>query len=184
MSVNAEFHKKLSKIGALADDEQAIDELLEVVEKPEASDEMMEEGDQVPEVINAVTYSDLEYDIKHNEYITNPAQTWDFAKAVTIIFPHSLKGVVNAVKYAEENHLKIRGLGSRHSFSLAPATDDCYIDLSKTYKYSPGAHNQTVYSLDQDSLQQLKEGINEKWSRFLNTSLAISTIMATKKNKL
>jgi hypothetical protein len=162
MSVNAQFYSRLSKIGALADDEQSVEQLLEIVEKPEASDEMMEEGDQVPEVMNVVTHLDSEYDIKQNEFITNPAQTWDFAKAVTIIFPHSLKGVVNAVKYAEENHLKIRGLGSRHSFSLAPATDDCYVDLSKTFKYSPVAHNQTVQYLDQDSLNQLKDGLNKK----------------------
>lgn len=162
MAPTTNFQAKVSEIGAMANDEQAVNQLLDLIEKNTATDLPEEEGDETPEVTGLSTVTELAYDIKHNEFITNPAATWDFAKHVSVIFPHSLKGVVNAVRYAEENNLKIKGLGSRHSFSLAPATDHCYVDLSKTFTYSLPTHNETVHSLDQSSLDLLKDGITKK----------------------
>lgn len=162
MSPTTNLQASLSKIGAMANDEQAVDELVELLATTPAEAPMDEEGDETPEITGLVAFSGEEFDIKHNEFITNPAGTWEFAKPVSMLFPHSLKGVVNAVRYAEENHLKIKGLGSRHSFSLAPATDHCYIDLSKTFTYSLGKHNETVHSLDQSALDLLKDGISKK----------------------
>jgi hypothetical protein len=162
MSPTTNLQASLSKIGAMANDEQAVDELVELLAATPAADPLEEEGDEIPEVTGLVAFSGEEFDIKHQEFVTNPAATWDFAKPVSMLFPHSLKGVVNAVRYAEENHLKVKGLGSRHSFSLAPATDHCYIDLSKTFTYSLSKHNETVHSLDQSSLDLLKDGVNKK----------------------
>jgi hypothetical protein len=163
MASTTYLKSKLSEIAAMANDEQAIDQLVELIETTPAIDPAQDEGDEQSEITGLIAFPDEEYDIKHDVHITNPAATWDFAKSVSVLFPHTLKGVVNAVRYAEKNHLKIRGLGSRHSFSLAPATDHCYIDMSKTFTYSLGRHNQTVDSLDQSSLDLLKEDVNKKY---------------------
>ncbi len=156
------LNHKLLEVAALNDDDQAVDQMLELVKTVPPLGDAGEEGDEVPEITNFTHRSDLEYDIKENEFITNPAGTWDFAKPVTMIFPHSLRGLVNAIGYAEARNLRVKGLGARHSFSRVPATDHLYIDLSRTFSYSSESHNEAVRKLDQSALALLKEGTDVK----------------------
>lgn len=71
-----------------------------------------------------------EYAIIENFTVNNPADTWNQPTPHTIICPSTLNGIVQAVKDAEQNNWKIRGLASCHSFSDAPRTKNCYIYLT------------------------------------------------------
>jgi L-gulono-1,4-lactone dehydrogenase len=154
------FEETLLKAGNEINEEESIEQLVKLVKSTnlDPTDSGDEEGDEVPEINNLIPAKDLEFEFKEDEFITNPAATWDFAKPVTIIFPHSLRGIVNAVKFAEARNMKIKALGARHSFSLAPSTDDCYVDLSKTFKYSSES---TMRDYDQSSLNRTKEGTDK-----------------------
>jgi L-gulono-1,4-lactone dehydrogenase len=160
MSKEQIFITKINSINRVKDDDKAVDLLINDFDKLEKGD-ITDEGEEVPEIINLIKKAGVEYFIKENEFINNPAATWDFAKRATILFPYTLRGVVNAVKYAEDNHLKLRGLGSRHSFSPVTATDHCYIDLSKTFGYSRTKHDETVKELDQNAIELLKDGVDK-----------------------
>jgi L-gulono-1,4-lactone dehydrogenase len=161
MSQEHKFLSKVKTINLQKDDDRAIDSLINDLNKLETTN-LLEEGEDVPEIKNFTKKTEAEYFIKENEFITNPSGTWDFAKTTTILSPYTLQGVVNAVKYVETNQLKVRGLGSRHSFSPVTATDHCYIDLSKTFTYSRAKHNETVKDLDQSPLSLLKDGVESK----------------------
>lgn len=99
-----------------------------------------------------------EYAILENFVVNNPADTWHQPKPVTIICPSTLKGIVQAVKDAEQNNWKIRGLASCHSFSDAPRTKNCYIYLTddtliKSIMGSRGAE----ILMTKDTLEVLKD---------------------------
>jgi len=105
-----------------------------------------------------------EYKITRNKKVTNPTETWDYAHKVNYIVPFSLRGTVNAIKYAESEGLKVKAIGSRHSFSDILHTKDCYIDLSRAHPYQPKRqkrgytarnHNKAVRKLDQSALGRL-----------------------------
>jgi hypothetical protein len=98
-----------------------------------------------------------DFEIHYNVFVDNSASTWQFARRVTVIKPLNLRGTSNAVKYAEQNNLKIKGLGSRHSFSLAPATDNCYIVMDSTFTYDFSNHNEDIKKLDQTALNLMKD---------------------------
>jgi|GEM_PF-2228979 len=95
-------------------------------------------------------------------YIDNSASTWDFAGRHTLILPNSLQGTVNAVKYVEKEGKKLKCLGSKHSFSYIPQSDDIYFDLRETYDYSISGHNKKVEKLDFTPLERLKDTIKKE----------------------
>lgn len=97
-----------------------------------------------------------------NQRIKNPTDTWHFVHDVTLIYPLNLQGIVNAIKYAEKHNLKIRPIGSRHSFSNIMQTRDCYIDLTLSCPYKmdlenfkPRNHNTDVLKLDQSAINRV-----------------------------
>lgn len=141
------------------DDDAAIDHLINELGKFESEPD--DEGEAVSEITDYANKADLEYLIKDNVFIDNPSSTWHFAKKATVISPTSLKGVINAVKYAEQKNLRIHGIGSRHSYSSVTSTDHCYIDLARSFKYSRSHHDQTVKTIDQQSLNLLKNGLDK-----------------------
>lgn len=151
----------MALIAEEANDQLAVDQLLQLVAESGAVSVEEGGGDEVPPITGLTYVPDLEYDIKENEYITNPAETWEFAKPVTVLFPHSLRGVVNAIRQAEGKQQREKALGTRHSYSQVAATDHCYIDLTRTFRYSRRTHNTDVPNLDQRALDRLKAGVNK-----------------------
>lgn len=121
-------------------------------------------------------YKKKEYSIGTNNDFDNAISTWDFAGKYTVILPRSLRGIVNAVKYAEKKGKKLRALGSRHSFSNAVQTDDLYLDLSHTYQYSIEKHNETIDTLDQAPKKRLRKGVKRRYHFHALAGLKIGMI--------
>jgi L-gulono-1,4-lactone dehydrogenase len=161
MKLQQELNLRLSLIAEEADDSQAVDQLLHLVSESGAVSVEVDGGDEVSPITGTHYIQDLEYEIKENEFITNPAQTWEFARPVTVLFPHTLRGTVNAIRYAEGKQQRVKALGNRHSYSQVAATDHCYIDLTRTFRYSRRTHNTDVPQLDQRSLERLQEGVGK-----------------------
>ena len=148
--------QELSRIASIKNDDQATDELVKLsVPTPMEPDE---EGDTVESIDQLETDPNFDFEIKRDIPVSNPARTWAFGKKMSVIYPKSLQGLVDAVKFAEANQWQIRGIGSRHSFSSAPACDHCYVDLEKTYTYQYQHHNEHVRKLDQQPLDLIKTG--------------------------
>jgi len=161
-----DLNQFLEENSFITDDRQALEEFekrareFSADELPDADETEFEEK---PITVDEATKEEgEEYDVFYNVFVDNSASTWDYAKKVTVIKPHSLNGTSKAVQFAETKNMKLRGLGSRHSFSLAPSTDHCYIDLEKTVPYDPGRHNETIKKLDQSALELLRDGIDKK----------------------
>lgn len=125
---------------------------------------------------NLKYYKKKEYSIGVNNDFDNSASTWDFAGKRTVILPHSLRGVVNAVKYAEKKGKKLRALGSRHSFSNTVQTDDLYLDLCNTYTYCIEKHNETLGTLDQEPRKRLRKGVKRRYHFHALAGLKIGMI--------
>ena len=101
-----------------------------------------------------------EYSVQHGLEIVNPANTWKYSK-VTKYTPQSLKGLVEIIKTCEDKNKKVRAIGSKHSFSLAPAIKEGFIDMTAMVKYSIENHNKTLSSLPQGHLDLLKDALNK-----------------------
>ncbi|MEM7549172.1 MAG: D-arabinono-1,4-lactone oxidase [Bacteroidota bacterium] len=175
-----ELEEYLEKNSKITDDEEAIKDFEEQAKKfsinqiPEEDESEFEEQD-IPVVESRRQLID-DFEIYHNIFVDNSASTWQYAKKVDIIKPYNLRGTANAVRYAEQRQKKIRGLGSRHSFSLAPSTDDYYVVLDKTFKYSTATHNEDVKNLDQDSLDLIKSGYDKEKYFDVPCGMSISDI--------
>ena len=151
------------------DDTQAINQFLQFIEEmPTAKgfEEEAEEAEQA-EIIAArgVVFNvkaEADYEILENVTVQNDADTWAYQPAY-YIRPRSLQGLVNAIQFAESNKLRVRALGSRHSFSQAVAVpkQGCYIDMSIAHRYDPKQHNATINLVNQDSLLRLKACIDK-----------------------
>ncbi|MEM7105788.1 MAG: D-arabinono-1,4-lactone oxidase [Bacteroidota bacterium] len=158
---------EFNQINLIADEEKAVDALASKFQELELEDEseLPEELDGIPEhgdfEIEKKSFPELEFDTEAPVMVDNPTSTWSFKGLNTIIYPHSLRGTVNAVKYAESKNRKIRGLGTRNSFSLAIQTDDIYINLDKTYDYSIDKHNEKVAALDTRPMDRLMDGLDK-----------------------
>lgn len=96
--------------------------------------------------------------------VNNPTETWSWAGDFAVMFPSSLRGIVNGVKYALENDCKIRCLGRKYSFSLVCENGpmQIYIDLCKTFTYNIRNHNEEVKKLDVRSIFRLKDSVDQE----------------------
>jgi hypothetical protein len=103
-----------------------------------------------------------DFELLDNVYVNNTAETWEHSGHYPVLYPRSLRGTVNAVKYALKHKLNIRAMGAKHSFSLCTQTEDVYISLSKTVPYTIEEHNQKVRDLDMRPLLCLKNAYNKK----------------------
>lgn len=176
-----QVNKVLSKYGSdYAHDSEAIDALytaLKAEAKQPYSD--MEELDDERDFLDGqedtlefIQFADQDFKVSENVRVTNPAATWDYVVPVKYIVPSSLKGTINAVRYAESQELKIKVLGSRHSFSNVCQTDGCYFDMGRCHPYQPkrqkkgytsANHNKAVHKLDQTSLGLLKGSVDSDY---------------------
>jgi hypothetical protein len=146
---------KLEDVLNWEDKEASIDEIIRYLwELNEGKDEKWDNF--TPDVEGLENKQQKEFKIGSDIYVNNPAQTWQFDGQKHYIKPTSLQGVVNAVKYAEEQGWRVKAIGSRHSFSFAPAADHAYIDLSDTFDYDPNRHNETAGQLDQTPAELFK----------------------------
>jgi len=166
----------IEKVNKKRNDLDAVDELIEQFNRTTVPDDDDDFEPDAHDYQNLKYYKKKEYSIGENNYFDNSASTWEFAGKYTVILPHSLKGVVNAVKYAEKNGKKLRALGSRHSFSRAVQTDDLYLDLCNTYTYNIENHNATINSLDQLPKKRLKTGIKKRYYFHALAGLKIAMI--------
>lgn len=101
-----------------------------------------------------------DFEVRRFKKIDNPISTWSWAGAFEVIYPNSLLGAVEAVKYALSQNKKLKCLGTKYSFSLICETKDIYIDLSKSFEYNPKKHNKTVRTLDTGPVERLKENVD------------------------
>lgn len=166
--------QELDRIAAIPNDNEAVDEIIKLSAKQPI--DIQEDGDTVASIENIKADSTYDFDFKEDVFINNPAETWDFARKTTVIYPKSLQGLIDAVKFAESKSWRIRGIGSRHSFSNAPAADHCYIDLSKTFTYQYSLHSQHVKLLDQQPLELLKTDIDKRYHINLPAGINIHMI--------
>ena len=102
-----------------------------------------------------------EFEERRYTKVDNPVSTWPWAGKFDVLYPKSLRGTVNAVKYVLSQGKKLKCLGTRYSFSHICETDGNYLDLSETFKYKPGKHNNTHSTLDQRPTQRLINGNSE-----------------------
>lgn len=152
------------QINQTPDDEQAIELLTTQLQSLNIAD--LEEEEAPPQ--RAVRTRSLpptqgdEYELRHYVHMDNPVSTWAWAGAYDVMYPHSLRGLVNGVQYAAARNLTMRCLGARNSFSLICETGDIYVDLSKTVDYDVDRHNELVDQLDVRPIQRLKDSVDKE----------------------
>ena len=169
------------------DDSAAVDQLLNYLSKIPTARGFEEEAEEamVGEMLVArgISYtreSGKDYEYLENEEVQNEAGTWDYCPAYYIL-PYSLQGLVNAIQFAESKDLRVRALGSRHSFSqtiAVPREKGCYIDMSKAHPYNPKRHKDTIGKVDQSSLSRLKAGIDK--TKYFDTPAGAKVSMVNK----
>ena len=168
--------KELDRVNEGKSDLRAVNQLISRINKANVEDD--DEGYE-PEGCNYENIKEQrgkEFSIAKGNYMINSSGTWEFAGKYTVLLPHSLKGAVNCVKYAESKGKKIRPLGSRHSFSRVVQADDFYLDMCMTYAYSIEKHNETVHTLDQEPRKRIRDGVKRRYHFHALAGLKIAMI--------
>lgn len=151
-----------SKINQNQDDDQAVDLLtaqLQSLGFQEEEEEPTPRSDYRTRSLPKIQGD--EYELIPHVYMDNPVSTWAWAGDYDVMYPYSLRGMVNGVKYALKHNRTMRCLGARNSFSLICETGDIYVDLSKTFDYEIDQHNEKVDLLDARPIQRLKASVDK-----------------------
>lgn len=151
-----------SKINQTQDDEQAIDLLTAHLQSLGYQEE--EEDSEANPAFRTRSLPAIqgdEFELIPHVYVDNPVSTWAWAGDYDVMYPFSLRGMANGVKYAQERNRTMRCLGARNSFSLICETGDIYVDLSKTFNYDIDRHNETVDFLDDRPRDRLKDSVDK-----------------------
>lgn len=154
------LESKLDSVVKIASEEKQLDALTNLIANESVAQLPPDDSGADAEVnfSAGAVFANLEFKMGNPSKIDNPAETWHFVHDVRVISPQTLAGTVNAVKWAEANHLKIRGIGSCHSFSTVVQTDDCYVSMKECTGYDMD-HFQG--DIDQSPLILLKPGNNK-----------------------
>jgi hypothetical protein len=150
------LQSKVNGIAALSDQNKMIDQLADLLQNESEDFTSLDAAavDHEVSIDPGAVQGNLEFRLSPFMKVSNPSGTWHFVHDVQIISPLTLRGAVNAVRWAEQQQRRIRGIGAFHSFSTVDQVDHCYVNMKECTGYNSDTFSGDI---DQSPMDLLKD---------------------------